>query len=60
MGIRLGVDLLGRRYATETIRYADLEVDFMHCSQGTAKECLWMARFFFLYLLGAYLFSNGG
>ena len=32
----------------------------MHCSQGTAKDCLWMARFFFLYLLGAYLFSNGG
>ena len=31
-GIRFGVDLLGRRYATKTIRYADLEVDFVHRS----------------------------
>ena len=59
-GIRLGVDLLGRRYATKTICYTDLEVDFMHRSQGMVEECLWMARVFLLYLLEAYLFSNGG
>ena len=29
-GIQLGADLLGRRYATETIRYTNLKVDFMH------------------------------
>ena len=29
-GIQLGVNLLGWRYAIETIRYTDLEVDFMH------------------------------
>ena len=52
--------MLGSRYATETTRYTDLEVDFMHHPQGTAKECLWMAKVFLLYLLGAYLFANGG
>ena len=29
LGVRLGADLLGRRYATETICYTDLKVDFM-------------------------------
>ncbi|KAL0008564.1 hypothetical protein SO802_010066 [Lithocarpus litseifolius] len=43
-GIQLGIDLLGRRYAIETIYYADLEADFMHRPQGTANECLRMAR----------------
>ena len=47
-------------YATEMISYTDLEVDFMDHPQGTAKECLRMARVFLLYLLGAYLFANGG
>ena len=59
-GIRLGIDLLGRRYATETIRYIDLEADFMHHPQGTAEEYLQMARVFLLYLLEAYLCANGG
>ena len=27
---RLGANLLGKRYAIETIRYNDLEADFMH------------------------------
>ena len=41
--------------------YTDLEADFMHRLQGTAEECLWMARaFLLLFLLGAYLFTNGG
>ncbi|KAL0004891.1 hypothetical protein SO802_012452 [Lithocarpus litseifolius] len=30
LGVRLDADLLGRRYATETIRYTDLEANFMH------------------------------
>ena len=59
-GIQLGIDLLRRRYAIETIRYIDLGVDFMYCAQGTVKECLRMARVFLLYLLGADLFANGG
>ena len=29
-GSRLGVELLGRRYAVETIRYTNLEADFIH------------------------------
>ena len=29
-GIRLGVDLLGRRYATKMIHYTDLKADFIH------------------------------
>ena len=51
--------MLRRRYATKTIRYPGLEIDFMHCPYGTAEECLWMARVFLLYLLEAYLFANG-
>ena len=42
------------------IHYTDLELDFMHRSQGTAEECIRMARVFLLYLLEAYLFANGG
>ena len=60
LGIRLGADLLGRRYATKTICYTDLEVDFMHRPQGMAEECIWIAMVFLLYLLEAYLFANGG
>ena len=30
LGVRLGVDLLGRRYATEMIHYNDLEANFRH------------------------------
>ena len=59
-GIQLGVDLLGRRYATKMIRYTDLEMDFMHRWQGMAEECLQIAKVFLLYLLGAYMFANGG
>ena len=59
-GIRLGADLLGRRYDIETICYTNLKANFMDRLQGTPKECIWMARVFLLYLLGAYLFANGG
>ena len=55
----MGVDLLGRRYAIEMIYYTYLEVDFMHHPQGMAKECLWMARAFMLFLVRAYLFATG-
>ena len=51
---------LGGGRTTEMIHYTDLEVDFMHCPQGMAKECLWMARAFLLFLVGAYLFTTGG
>ena len=60
LGTWLGAELLGRRYAMETIYYTDLEVDFMHHPQGMAEEFTWMARVFLLYLLGVYLFTNGG
>ncbi|KAK9997981.1 hypothetical protein SO802_017584 [Lithocarpus litseifolius] len=59
-GIRLGVDMLGRRYATATIRYTDHEMDFMHRQQETAEDWLRMAIVFLLHLFGAYLFANGG
>ncbi|KAK9996702.1 hypothetical protein SO802_021388 [Lithocarpus litseifolius] len=38
-GTQLGVELLERRYTTETIRNTDLEVDFMRHPLGTAEEC---------------------
>ena len=57
-GVRLGVNLLGRRYATEIIHYTDLEVDFMHRPQGMVEECLRMARAYLLFLVGVYLFAN--
>ena len=28
-GIKLGLDMLGRKYSTETIRYFDLVLDYM-------------------------------
>ena len=58
-GIRLGADLLRRQYATEMTHYTDLETDFMHHPQGIVEECIQMVRVFLLYLLGAYLFTNG-
>ena len=55
---QLGLELLGRRYATETIRYADLEADLTSRPQVMAEECARMAKV--LYLLGAYFFANWG
>ena len=57
-GTQLGLELLGRRYATETISYTDLEADLMSRPQVTAEECARMAKV--LYLLGAYFFANRG
>ena len=59
-GIRLGIDLLGRRYSNETIQYFDIKVDYKPLPQVTAENCAKMAKAILLYLLGAYLFPNGG
>ena len=59
-GVRLGMDLLGRWYATEMICYTDLEAGFMHRPQEIVEECLRMARASLLFLVGAYLFATGG
>ena len=34
-GIQLGIDLLGHKYSSESIRYFNLEVDYRPCSQAT-------------------------
>ena len=57
---QLGLELFGRRYATETIRYIDLEADFMCRPQVTAEEYAKMAKVFLLYLPRTYFFANGG
>ena len=59
-GVQLSIDMLGRKYCTETIRYFDLVSDYMFLPQRTLEECICMARAFLLHLLGAYLFANGG
>ena len=59
-GIQLGLDMLGRKYPTKTIRYFDLVLDYMLLPQRTIEECVRVARAFLLHLLGAYLFTNGG
>ena len=59
-GIQLGLDMLGRKYPTETIRYFDLMSNYMLLQQRTMEEHIQMARAFLLHLLGAYLFTNGG
>ena len=59
-GTWLSLDFLGRRYATETICYTNLEADFMCCPQVTAEECVKMVRVCSLYLLEAYFFTNKG
>ena len=59
-GVQLSIDMLGRKYSTETIRYFDLVSDYMFLTQRTIEECVCMAKAFLLHLLGAYLFANGG
>ena len=60
LGIHLGIDLLGRRYSSESIRYFNLEVDYRPYSQATPNDCAQMAKAFLLYLLRLYLFANKG
>ena len=44
----------------ETIRYFDLETDHKPLPRESPKDCACMARAFLLYILGAFLFTNGG
>lgn len=59
-GIQLGIDLLGCTHPSEHVRYFDLERDYKSLSHTTLDDCAQMARAFLLYVLGAYLFVNGG
>ena len=59
-GTQLAIDLLGRRYSTDTIRYFNIKADYRPLPQETVKECAWMPRAFLLYILGVYLFTSGG
>ena len=52
--------MLGRKYSTETIHYFDLVSNYMLLPQRTREERVRMARAFLFYMLGAYLFANGG
>lgn len=46
-GVKLGIDILGRKYSIETIRYFDLVSDYMFLPQRTTKECvLWLGLSF--------------
>ena len=58
--IQLGLDLLRRTYPTKSIHYFDLEREYKPFFHMTLDDCAWMANAFLLYLLGAYLFVNGG
>jgi len=60
LGTQLAIDLLGRRYSTDTIHYFDIEADYRPLPHETAEECARMPRAFLLYILGAYLFTSGG
>ena len=48
LGIQLGLNMLGRKYSTKTIRYFDLVSGYMHLPQWTTEECIWMATAFLL------------
>ncbi|KAL0015416.1 hypothetical protein SO802_002485 [Lithocarpus litseifolius] len=54
LGIQLGLNMLGRKYSIETIRYFDLVSDYMLLPQRTTEKCVHMAKAFLLHLLGAY------
>ena len=58
-GIQLGLDMLGRKYSTETIHQFDLVSDYMFLLTRSTEECVRMARAFLLHLLQVYLFTNG-
>ena len=57
--IQLGLDMLGRKYFTETIHYFNLVLDYMLLPQRTMEERNHIAKAFLLHLLGAYIFGNG-
>ena len=53
-----GINMLGRKYSTETICYFDLVLDYMFLPQKTIEECVRMAKAFLLHLMRAHLFTN--
>ena len=59
-GTWLVIDLLKRRYSLDMIRYFDIEANYRPLPQETTMDCALMAMTFLLYILGAYLFANGG
>lgn len=59
-GLPLCIDLLGSRYPMDTICYFDIDTDYRSLPQTNHDDCAWMARDFLLYILGEYLFANGG
>lgn len=58
-GIQLSIELLGRRHTIEIVCYFDLEIEHRPLPQETLEDCARMAKAFLLYILGAYLFTNG-
>ena len=52
----LAIDLLKRRYSSNTIRYFNIKVDYQPLPQEMAVDYAQMARAFLQYILGAYLF----
>ena len=58
--MQLGIEFLGRRYSTDMIHYYDIEIDYRPFPQMTHNDYAWMDRAFLLYILGPYLFANGG
>ena len=58
--MQLGIELLERRYSTDTIHYYDIKTNYRPLPQVTPDDYARMARAFLLYILGAYLFANGG
>ena len=60
LGVQLGINMLGRKYSTKTIRYFDLVSDYMFLPQRTMEECACMAKPFLLHLMGTYPFANSG
>lgn len=59
-GIQLAIDLLGRAYPSECIRHFYMERDYKPHSSATPDDHAQMAKAFMIYVVGAYLFANGG
>ena len=58
--IQLGIDLLGCTYPSEHVHYFDLERDYKSLFHTILDDHARMVRAFLLYVLGEYLFVNGG
>ena len=60
LGVQLGIELLGRRYMMDRIHYFDIESYYKPLPWVMPRDYAWMVRAFQFYILGAYLFTNGG